>query len=88
MGYYIPNETPIELRESVQPIDIPDNFSEVPQDKALICAVDNYLFKAYGYCFSQGEFEAFTYPEDDRPKRWYLMDKALAEKLSGYKSKN
>jgi hypothetical protein len=57
-------------------IPCPKLFSEVPQDKALVCVVKNRLFDAAAYCFSEHEFEAFTEPGDPRPKTWLLVDKA------------
>lgn len=83
MGYYIPNDEPVTNKGAEQ-INWPKSFSEIPEDKALICEVDNGPFKANGLCYSEREFEAFTYPEDRRQKRWFLMDKKTAHKLSGY----
>ena len=84
MGYYIPNDKPISER-GAEPISRPQSFSEVPEGKALICEVDNRIFKANGLIYSEREFEDFNYPSDYRPKKWYLMDKEEAHKLSGYK---
>jgi len=67
-------------------IDQPESFDDVPDDKALICVVSNGAFEAAGYCFSDREFIAFTRPSDPRPKQWMLLDKKLAEKLTGYQS--
>jgi hypothetical protein len=36
----------------------------------LVCVVDNGYFQAAAYCYSQGEFDAFTEPSDLRPKTW------------------
>jgi hypothetical protein len=62
----------------------PERFEDIPADKALICVVDNVFFEAAGYCFSAREFEAITGADDIRPKKWLIMDKSKAEKLSGY----
>lgn len=62
----------------------PDSFSEVPEDKALICVVDNGIFEGAGYCFSPMEFDAFSYPADTRPKTWLLIDKWAAQKATGF----
>jgi len=84
MGYYIPNNEPI-TNKGAERINCPKSFEEVPEDKALICEVDNFIFKANGLCFSAREFDAFNEPDDSRPKRWFLMDKKQAHELSGYK---
>lgn len=42
----------------------PQNF--IPN---LICVVDNGIFEAAGYCFSENEFRAFA-REDGRFKTW------------------
>lgn len=84
MGYYLPNDEPI-VNKGAEHINKPDNFSDIPEDKALICEVDNSYFKANGLCYCKEEFEAFDSPSDRRPKKWFLMDKEKAHKLSNYK---
>lgn len=83
MGYYIPNNEPV-INKGAEQISQPKSFDEIPEDKALICEVDNRLFKANGLIYSQIEFEDFTYEDDLRPKKWFLMDKTQAHKLAGY----
>jgi hypothetical protein len=91
MGFYIETGTNLGKAEILQThlgaqiIHQPASFSEVPEDKALICVVNNHgMFEAAGYCFDEREFDCFTDPTDIRPKTWLLMDKAKAEKESGY----
>ncbi len=60
-------------------------FKDIDENKALICVVDNGFFEAAAYCFSEQEFEAFNDPSDPRPRKWLIMDKNVAEKLSGYR---
>ncbi len=38
-----------------------------------VCLVDNGLFKAAGVVDSEHEFEAFTQPNDHRPKLWFIV---------------
>ena len=88
MGYYIEGPAKgkapcIKSEYDGEFISCPSSFDEVPEDKALICVVDNGFFEAAGYCFSQGEFDAFTF-SDPRPKQWMLMDKLKAQELSGF----
>lgn len=89
MGYYIQTN---DLKGKAQQIvDLhggtiiphPDNFDE--QSEGLVCVVDNGLFEAAVYVYSQGEFEAFTLSSDHRPKTWVSMDKDKAEELSGFR---
>jgi len=89
MGYYI--QVPENLNKAAQLVKIhqaeiippPASFDEVPKGKGLVCVVENPLFDAAAYCYNQGEFAEFV-REDGRLKTWLLMDKALAEELSGY----
>jgi len=80
-GVFIKNEYGGEF------VPQPESFDEIPEDKALICVVNNGLFEAAGYCFSAEEFEAFVYP-DERIRHWLLMDKDKAQKLSGFPSED
>ena len=90
MGYYI--EVPERFKKATQLVKLykgeiipcPKSFSDVPEDKALICIVDNRAFEAAGYCFDSQEFGDFKRP-DGRPRTWLLMNKALVHKLTGYK---
>ena len=90
MGYYI--EVPENLGKAEQLVKLhggeivprPQNFTEVPADKGLICVVNNGLFEAAGYCYNTHEFIDFAQP-DGRSRQWVLLDKNKAERLSGYK---
>lgn len=91
MGFYI--ETPGQVIDKTKRlvkdygagiVNPPSSFDQVPEDKALICVVTNPFFEAAGYCYDEREFAVFSNIRDDRPKTWLLMDKKLAEKLSGY----
>jgi hypothetical protein len=52
--------------------------------KGVIVVVDNGFFEAAGFAFNQSEFEAFTQLSDDRPREFVILDRDVAEKLSGY----
>jgi len=96
MGYYIETGDVVKGKEIVlvskygaEIIDLPESFDEVPEDKALICVVDNGLFEAAAHCYNESEFEAFKpTPTDQRPRQWLIMDKGLACQLSGYKGQD
>jgi len=39
-----------------------------------VCLVSNDAFTAAGICFSKQEMQKFLDPEDDRPKKWYMVE--------------
>jgi hypothetical protein len=90
MGYYI--ETPQHLEKAMQLVKLhggtivpkPQSLADVPVDKALICVIQNGLFDAAGLVYSESEFRAFADSSDWRPKTFVLLDKKLAQTLSGY----
>ena len=51
---------------------------------AVICVADNGAFECAAYIHSEEDFINFDQPHDLRPKIWLLMEKTLAEQLSGY----
>ena len=53
-------------------------------EKDLVCVVDNGMFAAAGYAFSENEYNVFK-RNDGRRKRWYIVPDA--DVLSGYKVK-
>lgn len=63
----------------------PKYFVDIPEDKALVCVVDNGPFEAAALAYDQGEFECFTDPNDSRPQSYVLLDKQKAYELAGYK---
>jgi len=90
MGFYIQGPTTGKAAFIVSEYDgkiipQPEAFADIPEDKALICVVANPMFEAAGYCFNDREFDCFSNSSDLRPKKWLVMDKSKAEKLSGYK---
>jgi hypothetical protein len=58
---------------------IQDGAQAIPKPKEfgpnLVCVVDNGIFGAAAYCYSEGEFKAFTDPSDTRPTKWFIWDK-------------
>lgn len=46
--------------------------------------MNNGFFEAAGYAYKDSELEAFTRPDDFRPKTFLKMDLARAQELSGY----
>ena len=50
-------------------------------EEDLVCVVDNGLFAAAGYAYSEDEYEVFSEP-DNRRKRWFIVPNASL--WSGY----
>jgi hypothetical protein len=93
MGYYIqvpaPHDKALQLRDlhgaEILPGQ-PRSFQDVPDDKALICVVQNSMFDAAALCYSEEEFEEFKdISHDPRPRTWVLVDRELAYELAGFK---
>lgn len=98
MGYYINHSfvngekkllshfnKAIDLIKCNNAIEIskPKNWNEWPEEKALLCVAENYLFDAVGLAYDEREFLEFS-RDDERKKVWLLMDKKLAWKLSNF----
>lgn len=50
-------------------------------EENLVCVVDNGLFAAAGYVFSEDEYKEFSRP-DGRERTWLIVEDA--KKLSGF----
>lgn len=91
MGYYIEVEKNLDKASQIMgkygatQIDKPTKFSDIPNDRALICVVNNGMFEAAGYCYDSQEYSEFSDPSDNRPKQWLLMDLELAKKLTNFR---
>jgi hypothetical protein len=57
------------------------NYSTIPEDKVLVCNVENGFFDASAVAFNEAEYKSFNYP-DGRNKSWWLLDKELAKEYS------
>lgn len=88
MGYYIQGPTigkadHIVAEHGGEFIGRPSSFSDIASDKALICVIFNGPFDAACFVHDEREFEDCKYP-DGRMRRWLIMDRALAVKLSNF----
>jgi hypothetical protein len=93
MGYYINqdgkgNNLPVSgkfdalVKSGDAKPAFPTPFSEIPSGKALLCVVDNGVFDAVAYAYSESELRYFM--QDGRGLLWLEMDKELAERLSDF----
>lgn len=78
--WLIENHDAIEVstKEALQILESQDT------NTGVICVVDNGSFEAAAFCFDKREFEEFSFSGDNRPKRWFSIDREKAKQLSGY----
>jgi len=88
MGFYInhnSNGVSLPARDKADYL-ILDGGTEISEPKQwvpnLVCVVENEMFDAAGYVYSEDELIAFTNPHDYRPKQWIIYPRAA--ELSGY----
>jgi len=91
MGYYIETGTShnkaAHIIENHNGVSITESQAKelmVSGEKDVIVVVHNMMFEAAAFAFDMGEFEAFTSPDDGRPRRFISLEKGLGAKLSGY----
>lgn len=87
MGYYIDRTSSCILPATGKANKlIALGGKQIPQPKLwienLVCVVENGMFDAAGYIYSQRELDQFADPSDYRPKTWIIFPDAA--KLSGY----
>ena len=94
MGYYIETGTNTQkaniLRQeygaTLATIEEARETFKTNSDKGVIVVVNNGFFEAAAFAYDEGEFSEFVdNPHDHREKTILLMDRNLAEELSGYK---
>jgi hypothetical protein len=89
MGFYI--QAPLNLGKAewisseygeAQLIPQPEKFSDIPEEKFLICVVNNGPFEAAAVIYSEQEFREFTADStDNRPKKFLLLSREMTFKL-------
>lgn len=92
MGFYIETNTIknkaneiLKQHPSSKEVDLIGARTALVNGEGVICVVENLAgFDAAGFCYDLNEFKVFSNPDDMRLKRWIVMDRKLAEKLSGY----
>ena len=92
MGYYVEtgtanNKAKIILERNADAKVVTQEEADVAMQDAtlgVIVVVDNGPFEAAAFAFNDAEYQAFTSPQDGRPKTFLVMPRATAKKLSGY----
>ena len=82
MGCYInPRGTPKEiwLQQNAEQASGPKPITET---HVPVCLVDNGPFTAAAVAFDARELNAFTQPNDFRPKRWFYVERAKVRTVS------
>ena len=74
MGFYI--DPPIESKEMFLAKNgrlVPVEDLKLTKTELPVVLVNNFAFTAAGICFSQRELEEFTYINDKRPRKYYMV---------------
>ena len=81
MGCYI-NPQDISKEQFLADHGVPCSTpGPITEDYLPVCLVNNGFFTAAGVAYSQGEVEAFQYP-DGRPKKWFMVSRENLRKVS------
>ena len=76
MGYYI-NGIGSSYQEKIQNLKaLGAQITDASYKPDLVCVVNNGPFAAAAYCYSEGEFQAFNDPTDNRPRTWLVVPDA------------
>lgn len=92
MGYYIETDSPHNKTEYIienyggRLVSYKEALFTMQSKKshAVIVVVNNGIFEAAAFAFSDAEFEAFTEKNDTRPKKFVVIDRNLCKKLTEY----
>ena len=90
MGFQIPGPTKgkvqyfVDMYQAVVLDRAPRDFSDISDDRALICVADTIQYEIASYAFSKQEFSRLDDRSDFRNRTWLLMDKTKANQASGF----
>lgn len=91
MGYYLQGPDPkadhlLATYPYFQEVTLSEAAGDVmDEDRAVVVVVQNGMFDAAAFAFSEGEFEEFTRDDDPRPRRFLTGPRDLVEVLSRYR---
>jgi len=78
MGYYInptDNSSKEDWLERHAIVSVNPKWSDIPDGCLPLCWVDNGPFTAVAIAYDEEEFDDFMDPSDNRPKRWFVVQK-------------
>ena len=90
MGFYLQGSDPkadylLATYPGFQEVTPRDaKVSVMDEDRAVVVVVENGIFDAAAFAFSEAEFEEFTRDDDPRHTRFLTGHRDLVEVLSGY----
>jgi hypothetical protein len=90
MGFQIPGPTKGKVQYFIDTYQAevldrpPNNFDQVPDDRAIICVIDTLQYEMACYAYSRQEFSVLDDHSDFRKRTWLLMDKSKANQASGF----
>lgn len=90
MGWYIETgdkdkgKAKIIAREHDGVIVTQEEAVKLVTSKGVVVVVDNGLFEVAAFAYRMREFWALTLPGDIRPKQFVVLDREVAERLSGW----
>lgn len=83
MGCYVnPTDRSKEqwLMQNGQPVQ--RQLVQITADALPVCLVDNGMFTAAAVCYSESELNAFSLPNDPRPKFWFMVPRVSLRTVS------
>lgn len=91
MGFYIDGPKKdkagfLKKEYNCTEIKQPESLKDIPSNMGLICVIENDIFDGAAYVYDEQELLDLSDPTDPRPRTWLLMDKELAEELSGFRA--
>ncbi len=89
MGFYIEGPTKGKaefLKKEHGAVQMSESEAALEVDRmGVICVVYNTTWDAAGFAYNTLEFARMIPREDDqRPRRWMVMERETAERLSGF----
>lgn len=85
MGFYIEVSQTLDkanaMADQHEAVTLDSRPDAIPDDKVLLCVVQNGSFDAIAVAYNNDEADAFDDPSDGRPKTWMLLDKHIAREL-------
>src|SRR5882762_9179888 len=92
MGFHLPGPTKGKVDHLIATYGAervqrpPAAFHDIPEDRALICVVDTYMYETASFCFSAAEMALNNDSSDLRRRTGWVRHSETAEELSKYRT--